>query len=293
MLFWYLIMNIKKDETILVYHSLQLRKVVYLAKKIKKFNVILEVEEIYSDVSILSSRKKKQEKKIIESADKYIFSTELLNEKLNNKSKESIIIYGSYKIEEDKKLSFNDNKTHVVYAGTLSAGKGSRIAVLSSKYLSQKFHVHIIGFGSNSEIRFIKDLIEDISKKSKASVSYDGVLKDEKYINFLNKCDIGLCTQNSTSRFNATSFPSKILSYMANGLEVLSINIRSVVNSKIGKYIHFYEQDNPQIVADNLEKIIITNKKNNKKVISRLDKQFQQCLVDLIEKWNSNIKINF
>ena len=45
-LFLWLIKNIKKNETILVYHSQRLCKIIYWACKIKKFNYILEVEEL-------------------------------------------------------------------------------------------------------------------------------------------------------------------------------------------------------------------------------------------------------
>ena len=46
-LLFYLIFNIKKDDVLLVYHSLILMRMVYLVKKIKRCKLILEIEEIF------------------------------------------------------------------------------------------------------------------------------------------------------------------------------------------------------------------------------------------------------
>jgi len=50
-LFVYLLMRTKKDQPVLVYHSLSYIGIIKLLKRIKKFRLILEVEEIYADVT--------------------------------------------------------------------------------------------------------------------------------------------------------------------------------------------------------------------------------------------------
>ena len=39
------------------------------------------------------------------------------------------------------------------------------------------------------------------------------------------------------------SFPSKIITYMANGLRVVSANIRSVKSSLVGEYLTYYDNN--------------------------------------------------
>ena len=97
-------------------------------KKIKKFKVIYEVEEIHTDVSNDSNLKRKREK-IIDKANKYIFPTELLDKEVNINKKPFSIIYGTYKIEKNMNLSFNDNKIHLVYAAIFYPRKGGSTAV--------------------------------------------------------------------------------------------------------------------------------------------------------------------
>jgi glycosyltransferase involved in cell wall biosynthesis len=205
MLFCYLIFRIRKNENIIVYHSLGLRNIVRCAKRIKRFKVILEVEEIYQDVTAYSNYMRKLEYKSFEAADKYIFSTEMLNEKLNHKHKPYSVIYGTYQVEEDRGIRFDDGKIHVVYAGTFDPMKGGALAAAgAAEFLPDKYHVHIIGFGSNEDKTMLLRKIDELSNTTKATITYDGLLRGEEYIQFLQKCHIGLSTQNPDAEFNDT-----------------------------------------------------------------------------------------
>ena len=113
-LFFYLIINTKRDEKIIMYHSPWLAFSVLLAKKIKKFYLILEVEEIYSDVGSLHSYFNHLEQKIFTKADSFLFSTELLAQKIALE-RPFIIIYGNYSLVQDKKLVQKiDKKIHLL-----------------------------------------------------------------------------------------------------------------------------------------------------------------------------------
>lgn len=285
MLFWYLLTKVKKNETILAYHSLDLRNCIRFAKKIKGFKVVLEVEEIYQDVVSCSHYTKRNEYKNIENADKFIFPTELLNEKINNAGKPYSIIYGTYQVEENRKLKFDDGKIHVVYAGTFDPIKGGGMAaVAAAEYLSQNYHVHIIGFGSEKQTANILEEIAEISKKSKATITYDGLLKGEAYIQFLQKCHIGLSTQIPDAKYNETSFPSKILSYMSNGLRVVSVRIKAIERSKIGEKIYYYDKQEPEVIAKSIMSIDITEPYDSRELIKKLDGEFVQNIRNLLEK---------
>jgi len=283
MLFWYLITKIKRSETILVYHSLGLRSIIRIAKRLKGFKVILEVEEIYQDVVSCSKRIKKNEYKTFAIADKYIFSTELLNEKINIANKPYTIIYGTYQVEEDRKVRFNDDKIHVVYAGTFDPRKGGAIAAAAAaEYLPKNYHVHIIGFGSKEEVENIQKVVEEINKKTEATVTYDGLLKGEEYIQFLQKCDIGLSTQIPDAAYNETSFPSKILSYMANGLRVVTVRIKAIELSAIGNKVYYYDEQTPKAIAEAIMSIDLNEPYNSRQLIKKLDEEFTKDINKLL-----------
>ena len=276
-LLYYLLKHIKKNENIVVYHSLWLFFPIYIVKKIKNFNLILEVEEIYSDVLQKSYMIKKIEQKLFDIADMYIFSTELLNEKLNKKNKPHVVIYGTYKVEEEITSKFTDGKIHLVYAGTLDCRKGgAQVAISTGEYLNEKFHIHILGFGDEKEKKEVKKLVEETQKKTNCQITYEGVLFGADYIKFIQKCHLGLSTQVSIGEYNDSSFPSKILSYMSNGLRVLSTKIKVLEVSKINILLYFYDSHNPKDIADEILKINFNDNYNGQMEIEFLDREFKK-----------------
>lgn len=283
-LFTFLLLNVKSDEQIIVYHSRWLSLPILIVKKIKRhMTLILEVEEIYDDVK-KSKFWGNMEYKLFEVADKYIFPTELLNEKINIYNKPYTLVHGTYQVQDKRKSRFNDNKIHVVYAGTFDPRKGGALAaVAATEYLPHGYHVHIIGFGSKEEVKNIQDTIEEVSKKTEANITYDGLLKGEEYITFLQKCDIGLSTQMPDAIYNKTSFPSKILSYMANGLRVVTVRIKVVEISDIGDEVYYYEEQTPEAIAEAIMKIDINESYDSRELIKKLDIEFVHNIKKMLE----------
>ena len=279
----YLIKNVKRNESIISYHSLGTIWSVRCAKKIKRFKLILEVEEIYNDVIQKSSRARLRELKFISCADKYIFPTEMLNVLVNKQNKPYTVIHGTYKVEHNREVSFNDGKIHIVYAGTFDPRKGGALAAVSAaELLSSKHHIHIIGFGGDEDIKNIKERIDEVSKISKANITYDGLLSGEEYVKFIQSCDIGLSTQNPDAAFNDTSFPSKILSYMANGLRVVTVRIPAIESSAVGRDVYYYDKQTPQAIAEAIMKIDLNDGYDGRKRIKELDIQYKEDMTRLL-----------
>lgn len=280
------LMKVKETEKIIVYHSLGYMKVVHLAHILKKFHLILEVEEIYSDVTG-DSKLRRKELSYFKNANSFIFPTKILSSMVNKVSKPEVIIHGTYSVEPQKRKRedfANDDIVHCVYAGTLDPRKGGAIAaVKATEYLPENYHIHILGFGSDKNIIEIKQLISSLSKVSNAKVSYDGVLAGEEYIEFIQSCDIGLSTQNPDGIYNLTSFPSKILSYMANGLRVVSVRLPVVESSDVGEFIYYCNNQEPRNIAKAIVNIDINYEYDSRSVIKQLAKQFKQEMTDLIE----------
>ena len=256
-----------------------------LLKKIRNFKLVLELEEIYSDVSGIQ-RQKKLEIKMANVADAYIFPTQQLNDLVNIKRKPFVIIHGTYDVEKPRKCNFNDNNIHVVYAGTLDLKKGgSEIAVKVANFLPANYHIHILGFGTKSQIEYIKDCIKNNSCENSAIITYDGVLSGEDYIRFIQSCQIGLSTQNAIPAFNNnSSFPSKILSYMSNGLRVVSAKIKVVEKSKVGDMIIYYNHQTPKEIAMAIQKVNFLSDYDSRKRINNLNNIFREELSLLLEE---------
>lgn len=278
-LFFYLLFNAKKDEHVYVYHSTGYGNAILWAKAIKKFKLILEVEEVYSDVQKNCPMLSKNERCHFHAADAFILSTTLLNNVVNKNNIPYVVINGTYEVETLISEKINDNKIHVVYAGTFDIRKGSAAAAAAAEYLDENYILHICGFGTETDEALLHELIRSNNAKNECKIIFHGLLKGREYISFLQSCHIGLSTQNPTADFNSTSFPSKILSYLANGLAVVSIKIPAIVESEVGDCISYYEEQSPMCIAEAIKKAPLN--KNFRYVVSRLSDKFEQNIIDL------------
>ncbi|WP_395046122.1 hypothetical protein [Flavobacterium sp.] len=277
----YLVFFVKKGEKIIVYHSPWLAFPVLLAKRIKKFYLILEVEEIYHDVSSISKIFTFFEKKIIDKADAFLFSTDLLQEKVNHiKDKPNIIIYGNYKVYETLNVPSNDGKVHLVYAGIIDSHKAGVFNALEScKFLPSNYILNIVGFG---EVEKLQKQILEVNSDSACKAYFYGEKKGEEYIKFCQACHIGLSTQNIDGEYVNSSFPSKILSYLGMGLKVVSCKIDCVSNSKIGELVVYYNKNKPKEIAEAILNVSFDKSIDIKSQIRKLDTDFKEQLKSLL-----------
>lgn len=280
-LYKYLGKTLSPGEQVVIYHSLGYLN---LIKKLKRKNVsvIYEVEEIYSDV-IGNKKLRKKEVKILSLADAYIFPTESLNKELNTTEKPYAIIHGTYNVEKKRSEKFFDGRIHCVYAGTFDPRKGGGLAATkAAEFLDNKYHIHILGFGTEHDKRILMNAIQETSKKTNCKITYDGLLSGEEYLRFLQSCHIGLSTQNPEAEFNNTSFPSKVLSYLSNGLRVVSIRIPVLEQSGVGDMLYYYERQIPEEIARAIRAIDTTKEYDGRDRIEELNNTFKTSLEKLI-----------
>ena len=279
----YLKKNIVDDETIIVYHELDYSSFFLKLKKKHNFRLIGEIEEIYQDVHPKSERLGKVEYDFFSACDNYIFSTHLLNRKLNPQGKPFVLVHGIYSGEPSRNVKWEDDDIHIIYAGTFDPIKGGALAAITSaEFLPKGYHVHICGSGKESDKAAVIRAVHETNEKTEAKVTYDGLLKGEDFICFLQKCQIGLSTQNPTAAFNATSFPSKVLTYLANGLQVVSIRIPAVEQSGLGGYLTYYDYQTPEEIAAAIVRCYKTNHVPSKEILQKLDDDFSNNLLSLI-----------
>lgn len=282
-LFFYLLFHVKRGEKILVYHSLAYMRTLKWARFFKRFQIILEVEEIYGDVT-QNEKTVKQEFSFFKKASAYIFPTQLLNEKINIKNKPYCIIHGTYNVEKPIGEKWNDGRIHCVYAGTFDPRKGGvAAAAAAAQFLNSNYHIHIIGFGSENDKKLLINTIEEVQKKSDCIVTYDGLFSGDEYIRFIQSCDIGLSTQNPEAQFNDTSFPSKVLSYLANGLRVISIRIKALETSAVNDLLYYYNKNDSKAIAQAIKSIDMSKSYDSRTKIEELDEQFKKDIKQMIE----------
>ena len=124
----------------------------------------------------------------------------------------------------------------------------------------------------------VKQTIEEVNALGKCKVTYDGLKSGDEYIKFIQSCHIGLSTQNPNASFNDTSFPSKVLSYMANGLRVVSVKIKVLETSSINDFLYYYQGEDPQKIAKAIMSVSVKDNYDSRSVIYKLDNAFSEKL---------------
>jgi hypothetical protein len=273
--------QIKCKDYIVIYHSLTFIRLATFLKKIKKCKIIIEVGEIYgaysSDKDIIQ-----KEIDFLQCADGYIFQSEILNERINIDHKPYVINHGSYKVAKVVRVK-EDSKIHCIYSGTFDeAKKGVYTAIQTAKYLPDNYVMHISGFGNQEQVDNVINLINNNNKNAKCKIIYEGLLNDEQYIKLLSKCDIGLNTQDINAEFSDSCFPSKIIKYLSNGLEVVSGRTRTIEVSSIAKYLYFYNEQTGKSIAQSIMSIKYLNPQRCQNIVETLNQKFQRELHEMI-----------
>lgn len=279
-LLWCLI-NLKRHEQVLVYHSLGYDADFLFLKKVKGIHIIGDIEEVYQDVSKQKSSQERNEYRFIKACDKYMFPNTILNECLNKSNKPFVVVHGIYKVNNYQEVFYNDGKIHVLYAGTYDPNKGGALAsVKAAEYLNEHYHLHLTGFGTKTDEENVINEIKRVRPLTKCQITFHGYLDDAAFLDLMHHCSIGLCTQDPTNLLNLTSFPSKILNYMANGLVVLSGRNRAIEESAVGDIVQYYENQEPKEMANAI--LNIAQVGSVKERLNELDGQFEDSLKTLM-----------
>lgn len=277
-LFLFVLLRVKETDTILVYHSLGYRGIWGLLRKIKRFNYILEVEELFQAFEASNSSYKRHEHNVFRYPDAFLFSNALLAEEINKEQKPAVIINGIYKAA-DRQVKPSEKVIKAVYAGSLEKQKGVDYLIPVADHLPDGYEIHIIGFGTDNDVKRIEGLIA----QSEGKISYDGVYKGDAYIEFLQSCNIGLCVQDENDDFNKYEYPSKVFSYLSNGLQVVANNLVQLRKSEVFSYLHIVESKEPAAIASAI--ISCTKSEiDSKEILKKLDYAFQEQMQMILRR---------
>jgi len=281
-LFFWLVFNVKRNEKILVYHAQWFSLPIRWAKQIKKFHLILEVEEIYGEVWQTKNTLKKWEQKLIKNADSFLAVSDVLAKILGDKVQ--IVIYGNYALPQYKENPVKYIGVNIVYAGSIDHTKGGAYnTVKCAGLLPENYTVHICGFGDANEVWKLKEMILQVNEKlSRKAVIFHGAIPDEFFSDFLHSCQIAINPQKDGENMT-TLFPSKIIKYLSHNLRVVSTRIESIGKSSIAPLITFSENDSPESIVRAILQLDLNKDYNSRNFIKKLDKKFVDQIKELLE----------
>ena len=273
--------SLSPEDIVVCYHSLEFCDLLPRAKRRAGFRLILEVEELYSDVTGRASDLKR-ERRSFEAADAFIFPTRLLAEKVGVSGRPYALCSGIYKVATHLAEKRDDGIVHVVYAGTLDPRKGGAAAAAAGAFLDANYAMHILGGGSDLQVDAIKGAVEEANASSRGcKITYEGLKSGREFDEFVQSCHIGLSPQNPTASFNGTSFPSKVFMYLSNGLDVVSVDL-PVFEGELRDALTLCPDNAPETLAKAIEKSLSGPKTSPAELLAKLDERFTRELQTIV-----------
>ena len=277
----FLLKNQKKMDRILIYHSMFHVQWTWILHYVFRRQFLLEIEDVYSALSPKGKCFEKKEWRFFESASGYLCVNSLICDKINNPAPK-IISHGRYAIPEiieEKETA----KCRLVYAGVIEQVRnGAFLAVEAMLCLPADYELIILGFGKESDIADLRTLIEKVNyEKGWECIHYLGYMSGETYLRELQKCSIALSTHmydDSNMKSADYTFPSKLLVYMANGLNIVAQNLECLRTSDISDYIYYYESPTPKAVAEAVLDVDTNRQCDSRRWIEKLDREFVEGL---------------
>jgi hypothetical protein len=272
------ILKLGKDDIVILYHSESFSKIIRFLRKIKKFKLIIEVEEIYSAVYNKSLKEINREIKSLSNADGFIYVNEIMND-IFSFNKPYAIAYGDYRIKRELiKKKNTSNRVKLIYAGIISS-QGSDVysAINVVEHLPENYYLEIAGYGSKENIDTLLDTIKDNKK-----VKYVNNLWGQEYEDFLFDSNFGFAIRDITiSQYY--SFPSKVMIYLSHGIIPICTPLKCITESRVAKSVIFVESNNPEDIAKQILDTDRLKYMDINKNLSELDDEFKAKFNQLIK----------
>jgi glycosyltransferase involved in cell wall biosynthesis len=282
----YLLLHTNGKSRVLVYHAQLTSIPILFAKFVRKFKITLELEEIYHLIQPSGKLHTKLEMMMIASAKAYILPNNLIYEKIRDPiEKPRIVVHGDYRIAQEYAKDIDWN-IKLLFAGNIEKIRGGAFNALKIiDFLDDSYILHIIGYGSESELAELGEAINVInSNRDREVIKYHGVLYGIEFSEFLSGCDIALNLQTQSNHYMDMAFPSKVISYLAHGLHVVSTRLNTLENSEISRYITFVDELDPASIAKKIESIDLYSEFDPKAFLKDLDVRTHTDLGELMKR---------
>ena len=279
----YLFFHVKRDDTVLLYHSNPDTLIVKCICRFLKLKVILELEELYSAAYSLSSKIEK-EKRVISGFDRYVIVNSIIADKCRLR-KPNVVCEGQYKMISPipRGILNRDGKIHLLYAGLFQKNADVFCSIQTAKLLTSDYVLHIAGYGNPDVIHDVKmEICEHNESNQGCFIEYHGCLFGNDYENLLKKCSVGLCTRVLDNNLSDYTFPSKVLVYLSRNLVVVCTPINCVLSSPLSKKIYFSQGTEPLSIANTITAIPKNLIINNKESLDFQNNRFMTQLKDLL-----------
>jgi len=281
--FIYFLFRVGYKDVLFLYHTPLITKMIKVMKFIKPHvKYILEVEEVYSYSPLGVRKTLEKEQNMIELFDMFLFVNDFIPYEMGIEAERFIVSYGvnnTYEKPESFAPLFDDNLINVVYAGTIDPSKkGAFFAVDSFEYLPDKYRLHLLGFGKPNDVEDLLEKVRKINEKfGYEKIHYHGFKTGDELSDIFLSCKIGLSPNAADKDFSAHSFPSKVVTYISHGLDVVSEHSVAFEMCRFSKYWTTFKEFDALKVAESIINLDLNDTFNEKQeLIARMEQELQE-----------------
>ena len=232
----------------------------------------------------MSEAERKQEEALIAmSGGKAIVVSEALKEKIG--FDHAVVSYGSYKAYEGPihRAPKADNSIRLVFSGGIEKTRGGAFVALDViRKLPARYSLTISGsVDAGSKDDFLS-LIQEINiEKGFNCVKYVGLLPQEQFDELLLHADVALNLQRE-GEYGGFLFPSKILTYLAYELPVVTTPGESICKSALSDQLFITDDYRIDTIIQTIEAMDLSKQNNYRQTLQKMDAEFKAALKELI-----------
>lgn len=282
-LFFYCLLHIGKDDKVVYYHSPATDQAIRRSQKLKRYDLISEIEEIYSLVWSRNKRDVKSEQALLRDCTKKAI---VVSESLKNylKHPTAIVSYGSYATCMKPKIRRDDGFIQLVYSGAFDKVKGGAFAALEIiPHLPANYQLVLSGKCPPALLPELNEKIAELNAlRGEGNVRYAGLLPEEEFETLLRSADIALNLQNEGA-FSGFLFPSKLLTYLCYDLPVVTTPGESITASSLADILYITENYEPENIVQTILSVDIDHKEDYRQRLLQMDALFVQELDALLK----------
>lgn len=286
----YLLTQVRRGDMVMAYHSPAYLRPFRVARRLKRFRLILEVNEVYATVWDQYASRRPSEEAFIREADAHLFVSSIAAGEFSG-GKPYAVSHGTYALPERRAWPVEDGQTHAVYAGVVDHRRGAELAAQSALHLPADHVVNILGFGADDAVRRLRQVVAEVNAEAgREAVVFHGEKRGQDLTDFLHRCHVGL----NTHRYEPSElegarycFPSKVSLYLTHGLPVVSSELEVVTESPLAEFVTFYRDDDPASVAAAVVEAVkrvgdMAEDRIPQSLIKKLDRDFHASLWRLL-----------
>ena len=251
----WLLRHVRKADVVITYNMDPTKAIpILLTLPILRFKWIVQFEELYRGLGLRYRLHRVFERLGAKRADGFVVSNRGVVDRLQLDASSDRLAVASgyvpaYRDGNDSSRSRRNETLTLLYAGNLDETRG--IMRFIQSFLRIHCDARLVVTGKGTMENRIRDLAG-----ARRDIEYLGMLPEKEFSDVIADADVCVNPQPADHEFTESSFPSKVVNYLAHGKVVVSTRSEALLASPYRDMIVFYDDANDESLRSVLDRVI-------------------------------------